>query len=551
MIAKRPDLRAERGFSMFLVIMAMLLTAMFVAAAFAAANGDLPISGDSRDRKVSYAAAEGGLNFYLNHLQQDNDYWTKCADVPAPNATENNPVSQQYDGVGVDKRQWRNVPGTSAQYTIELLHTAGYSQCETDPKKQDSLIDLSTGTFKIRVTGRPSATSTQRRSIVATFRRDGFLNFIYFTDYEGFDPQANSSASVRTWAQANCADKYRSARNSSCLEIQFADQDALRGPVHSNDDSLLVCGTPEFGRVDHIDTVEVTGGAPGYVKNGGSCAGDPVINTPTNLFTTSAKPMEMPSSNQSLADIADLDGLSFQGKTIVRLKPNGLMDITNYSATGVPTTQLDAAWPNNGVLYVKNNGPCNGEYPTAANYVEPAACGNVYVSGTYSRSLTIAAANDVIIRPTLGGKLSNKSADADLKRLAGSDATLGLIANNFVRVAHMVSTSGNTCNGNVNTTNDPIFKDVQVDAAILSLQHSFIADNYDCGRLGTLTVNGAIAQKYRGTVGTGSGSTVLTGFVKNYNYDDRFRYRSPPYFLNPIDSAWDVIRSHEQVPAAP
>jgi hypothetical protein len=115
----------------------------------------------------------------------------------------------------------------------------------------------------------------------------------------------------------------------------------------------------------------------------------------------------------------------------------------------------------------------------------------------------------------------------------------------------MVSTSGNTCNGNVNTTNDPIFKDVQVDAAILSLQHSFIADNYDCGRLGTLTVNGAIAQKYRGTVGTGSGSTILTGFVKNYNYDDRFRYRSPPYFLNPIDSAWDVIRSHEQVPAAP
>ncbi len=43
-------------------------------------------------------------------------------------------------------------------------------------------------------------------------------------------------------------------------------------------------------------------------------------------------------------------------------------------------------------------------------------CGNIYVSGTYTTSLTIAAANDVIIRPTLGGKLSNKSNDGSLVR---------------------------------------------------------------------------------------------------------------------------------------
>ena len=36
--------RGQRGFSMFLVIMAMFVTAMFVAAALAAANGDLPVS---------------------------------------------------------------------------------------------------------------------------------------------------------------------------------------------------------------------------------------------------------------------------------------------------------------------------------------------------------------------------------------------------------------------------------------------------------------------------------------------------------------------------
>jgi hypothetical protein len=88
---------------------------------------------------------------------------------------------------------------------------------------------------------------------------------------------------------------------------------------------------------------------------------------------------------------------------------------------------------------------------------------------------------------------------------------------------------------------------LEIQAAILSLQHSFIVDNYDCGNaLGDLTVTGAIAQRFRGAVGTNGGAT---GFLKDYNYDDRLRYRSPPFFLNPIDAAWGIVRSNEQVPA--
>jgi len=84
------------------------------------------------------------------------------------------------------------------------------------------------------------------------------------------------------------------------------------------------------------------------------------------------------------------------------------------------------------------------------------------------------------------------------------------------------------------------------EAAILSLQHSFINDHYTCGaKLDTVTVTGAIAQKFRGPVGlVGS-----TGYIKNYNYDDRLRYRSPPFFLDPVSAAWGVVRQNEQVPA--
>jgi len=71
-------------------------------------------------------------------------------------------------------------------------------------------------------------------------------------------------------------------------------------------------------------------------------------------------------------------------------------------------------------------------------------------------------------------------------------ATLGLIANNFVRVAHRVSSD---CASNL----APVLSNVKIEAAILSLQHSFIVDNYACGTaLAKLTVTGAIVQNYRG-----------------------------------------------------
>jgi hypothetical protein len=71
-------------------------------------------------------------------------------------------------------------------------------------------------------------------------------------------------------------------------------------------------------------------------------------------------------------------------------------------------------------------------------------------------------------------------------------------------------------------------------------------DNYYCGAsLGTLTVNGAIAQNFRGPVGTSGG----TGYLKSYNFDDRLRYSNPPYFLKPVQAPWGLLRFSEQVPA--
>ena len=146
------------------------------------------------------------------------------------------------------------------------------------------------------------------------------------------------------------------------------------------------------------------------------------------------------------------------------------------------------------------------------------------MSGNYSGQLTIAAENDIII-------------NGNLKNTGGG--LLGLIADNFVRVYHPCTPSKS---GGQGTNGSGSLENPTIDAAILTINHSFIVDNYNCGeQLGNLTVEGAIAQKFRGPVGTfgGNGST---GYYKNYNYDDRLRYVEPPDFLEPIQSAWIVGR---------
>ncbi len=110
------------------------------------------------------------------------------------------------------------------------------------------------------------------------------------------------------------------------------------------------------------------------------------------------------------------------------------------------------------------------------------------------------------------------------------NATMGLVANEFVRVMH-----GCTSNQLPNLT---------IDAAILALNHSFIVDNWNCGgSIGNLNVHGAIAQWFRGPVGQSNGTGgVSNGYAKNYNYDDRLANILPPYLFDISNSGWHVSR---------
>jgi hypothetical protein len=190
-----------------------------------------------------------------------------------------------------------------------------------------------------------------------------------------------------------------------------------------------------------------------------------------------------------------------------------------------------------------NKSGCSGAYdPTNVTYSQNAAgyyygpCGDIYVNGSYTIPLTISAGDNIVI-------------DGNLTTSLTGTATLGLVANQFVRVMHGVK-SGSGCNVDdlTHTIANPT-----IDAGILTLGHSFVVDNYNQGchsNLGTLTVNGAIAQKYRGPVGTGS-STPTTGYSKNYGYDDRLHVLLPPYLFDIVTSAWQLSRETLCTPDPP
>ena len=391
-------LAVEDGFSMIIVMGVMAASALFVAAAFAAANGDLPLTRDSQDRKQAYAAAEAGINYYQYHLNQDPDYWTRCTNVPAPNATENQPVNQKWI-TGTDRPAPLAQGGRHAdQYTLELMpahrvHELRREQPEHDDRPGDRHVqDPLDGP-----PARGQQAQAQPRRVVPPPLVPR-LPLLHGLRDDGPDQLRRRRPGVGAGELRRPLPRQR---NDSCSEIQFADRRTRStGPLHTNDD-ILTCGTPVFGR-NSADSIEFSGPAPGWDEGRRQrLRRHPVFNGPRRA---GVKSLTMPPTNTTLQTVAATGGLVYQGTTRIRFNGStSNMTVTNALVnSGNPQTR---ALPANGVIYVANrSGGCGTLIPpNDATYSEPSTCGNLYVSGTYTSSMTLAAANDIIIAPPTHG----------------------------------------------------------------------------------------------------------------------------------------------------
>lgn len=524
------------------------------------------------------AAAEAGIDDYLYRVNSDSNYvnYTSVAKTCSGgtgtvNKDSANPAMSGYTPVP------GGASGSLFKYDVDTS-----SFCTN-------------GMIKVKSTGKVGGVTRTEQALI---KKRGFLDYLYYTDMETTDPDAyatNIFAGQNGYSAPNntvavvCGRHYYDptsvspskpaprpddidGANPGCDNINFGGGDVLDGPVHTND-AMLVCGTVTFkGKT----TTSWKGSAPAalstnlhYRKNS-SCGTTNATFSGNSTCVPSggvkndacyASALNLPPSNSNLKaetdpSLSNPAGCLFTGPTKIALTSDGKMSVTSPDTprtgynTGCGPLSVDKyastplPIPANGVVYVQSvpagatSVPCTKPttswvsapnpvgYPAYAGDVTKYGCtdGDVFVSGTLAGGLTIGSDHNVVITDDVKYKDGT----------TGSDI-LGLIAQNYVEVYHPVNSSGT----NLSTA----ISNLTIQAAMLSMTHSFRVQNYNKGAtLGTLAVKGVIAQKFRGAVGT----VGSTGYTKSYSYDTRLRYLSPPHFIDPVQSSYQVSFYAEQ-----
>lgn len=580
--------RDDSGAALVLVVavgavLSMLMTMLVVVSV----NGMRQANQDA-DWNAALAAAYAGIDEYQSRLSADTSYYRfgNAASPFSSSSTVTEDSGNPAFGVGTSGT-WATMSSSDGS------ESRGDFRYEVDNSAYGS-----TGRIRIRSTGRVGDAT---RTLIADLKQQGFIDFLYFTDLEVSDP------AVAGTPDGSCFDtgtppaiRYgwnsRPTNSSNpCRDISFGRFDTIDGPVHSND-TIRACGTTFKGMV--------TTGKPTspYSLNRGATnatcdaadfevAGSPAYGGVTGMPATNSELKKETRTDLSGTDVPR-PGCLYTGPTQFTFFADGTVNIkspftkaTRIANSASTSGSAPAACgtisalqsvagatitvPDNNVVYVQNvpavtsdvnywaaatnptNFSCTStgdtgirgwRFGTGANApgyplrtgatsttevattTSPYGCrvGDAFVKGQFNGALTLAAENSVFVV-------------GDITYVDQNEDILGLVGNNAIWVYNPVNSSSSFLLSNNRT----------IHAAILSLAHTFIVQNYGVtgsGARGTLTVRGAIAQKYRGPVATANATSgaIVSGYAKNYVYDTRFKYKAPPKFLNPVTTTYGV-----------
>jgi Tfp pilus assembly protein PilX len=306
----------------------------------------------------------------------------------------------------------------------------------------------------------------------------------------------------------------------------------------------------------------------------------------------------------NLKTIAQSQGLYFDGRTCICLDHNKI-DVENaqngtttfvWNNGNGPGNELTL--PENAVIYVDGNSSgkidesIGGSYDPSAKFTK-LDDGNAFVSGTLSGQLTIYASNNIYLTagdptnwsltgnqpPSSPSTINSNSilvnyqntsfhgssdqSEGIASSVSGTNDMLGLIAYNYVMILrygwpydqspYYVGTAGNNNTGNYDYS--PLSSaaganNVVLDAAVMAINYSFLyecnwapylSSTYASNPYPILNVTGSIIQSFRGAVAGDYNVNLGCGYEKNYWYDNRMQYETPPYFLPPGNSGWGIL----------
>lgn len=323
--------RAEEGYALGMVLGIGLVLMLLVVTASTFSLSGVQSSRNDQNWNAALAAAYAGVDEYQSRLSGNSSYgqygnpasaYTQAtgSSVVLPPAAAANPAFDVTEG-----GTWGRIVGSdnTASFRYEV----------------DNSDFSSSGQLRIRSTGKVGNVT---RSIVANLKGKGFIDFLYFTDYEISDPAlATGGVCVPRYAYPNTG-----TNRANCSEITFAGNDLLDGPVHSND-VMHICNARFKGKVTSAYPTaphySATFGRSSTGALGANCAGQAVFESgvPEQDATVT-----MPPTNDELRRETEINlprevprpGCLYTGPTSITFLSNGTMRIkspwTKYTQAG-------------------------------------------------------------------------------------------------------------------------------------------------------------------------------------------------------------------------
>jgi hypothetical protein len=303
-------MRSQNGFALPVVIgLGLALTVMAATVLTVSTSGSVKSGGD-RDGDNAMAAAYGGLAEYQSRLTANNAYEEYGVSTPfstgsAFNGTDGNPAFGTTAG-----GTWATIANSGGtEFFRYEVDNSGYS---------------TSGIIRLRVTGRSGDIT---RSLVANLKGTGFIDYLYFTDYESSNPvvtgETQNGNSSKACLSEHLTDPGYSS-NVACGAVQFISGDILEGPVRTNDE-FTICGA-EFK-----ETVQSTASTGTYSKPSGCGNAKFDSGSPQKVAS-----LDLPATNNAMLQETRYDlqattvprpGCLYTGPTSIVFNSNGSMTV--------------------------------------------------------------------------------------------------------------------------------------------------------------------------------------------------------------------------------
>ncbi len=599
----RPRPSEDEGFALLMVIACMVIGSMFAFAALGYALNTQKFSRTNQNWNGALAAAQAGVDDYIAYLNRNDNYARTPVDCTNIAIKGPNTGTNTCGYTAATPAAWKNIDPANLE--------AGQFHYDINAAKleSDGIVQV-TSTGRVGKTTRSLQVGVGRGGstdfLYYTDHEDADPNNAqaYGQNADG-SSQMDARCAEYWWDVPN--DRKSDTGAANCSEITFIGGDVLDGPAHFNDTPLLTDSgstKPKFALGFETSDPKCKLAIPGTTSTYKNC--DRTLNSAD--FASSwphwAAQLDLPDNSDQFKNFP---GCQYSGATRIRFINDGTMKVWSKESTatltvaacGTPAALASTAGatvnvPTDQVIYVRGGtlgthqclpqeigdglplGAAPSPLPAKTTYTEDinmllktqyCGQGNAYVEGTLKGRVTLATSNSITVTGDV--VLANG--------LAGTDM-LGLVAANSVEVFHpqmdtYACTSSCTIAANwtfgagaaptevagwphryadVDNGNAPYptlaTEGIQIAGSIQTLQHSFFVQSYNKGSTqGKLYVRGSIAQEWRGIVGTQSCSPMC-GYTKDYRYDKRLRFASPPYFPQWAKAQWAGTYTGEVAP---